>query len=206
MSLIPLFTSGTQVTLRGVGKKVFWAFPTIVVQDTSELIALYLPAGVFGKNVEHRPTPIELLSPENIHIVDCQWSRTDVLMLIVPGEAFSIYLMWKSGTKDLDCWYINLQEPIRRTRIGFDTMDNMLDIVVHPDMSEWRWKDDDEFIEAEKVGLYSSEEAHEIWAEGEKALKLLTQDRQLFYLKWKTWQPNTEWGIPMLSPLWNEME
>ena len=43
-----------------------------------------------------------------------------MLMLVVPGEAFSIYLMWGTGTRCLDCWYINLQEPIRRTSIGFE--------------------------------------------------------------------------------------
>jgi len=127
-------------------------------------------------------------------------------MLIVPGEAFSIYVMWKTGTKDLVCWYINLQEPIQRTSIGFDTMDNMLDVVVSPDMSEWKWKDDDEFIEAEKTGFYSHKKAREIWAEGKKAVKLLTSKRRSFYKEWKKWQAKPEWELPKLSPLWDKMD
>jgi hypothetical protein len=197
---------GANVTLRGVGSKVFWAYPAIVVQGTTDLIALYMPAGIFGKNVEQRPTPQNLLSPDKINIVDCQWERTDVLMLIVPGEAFSTYVMWKTGTKELVCWYINLQEPIRRTSIGFDTMDNMLDVVVSPDMSGWKWKDDDEFAEAERVGLYSHEKAREIWADGEKAAKLVTVERRAFYEKWKMWQAKPEWKTPKLSPLWNKLD
>ncbi|HCC78705.1 MAG: hypothetical protein A2X25_14770 [Chloroflexi bacterium GWB2_49_20] len=60
----------TQATLRGVGEKVFWAYPTVVVQDSCDLIALYLPAGVSGKNTEKRPTSQELLSADNINIID----------------------------------------------------------------------------------------------------------------------------------------
>ena len=79
------------------------------MQDTPDLIGLYLPAGAVGKDTEKKPTPQELLSPNSINIVDYEWDTTDVLMLIVPGEAFSTYVMWKTGTKDLVCWYINLQ-------------------------------------------------------------------------------------------------
>jgi protein associated with RNAse G/E len=126
-------------------------------------------------------------------------------MLIAPGEAFSTYLMWNTATRDLDCWYINLQEPIRRTSIGFDTMDHMLDIAVSPDMTEWNWKDDHEFAEARRIGLYSREKAGEIWAEGERAVKLLTSERRAFYKEWEKWQANPVWEMPRLSSVWNQM-
>jgi len=202
----PFLKIGSHATLRGVGNKVFWAYPTIVIQDTADLIALYMPAGVLGKDTDHKPTPAELLSPEKINIVDCQWERTDVLMLIVPGEAFSIYVMRETGTRNLVCWYINLQEPIQRTSIGFDTMDNMLDVVVSPDMTEWKWKDNDEFAEAENVGFYSHKKALEIWAEGEKAVRLLTSERRTLYEEWEKWRANPEWEKPKLSPLWDKVK
>ena len=199
------WSEGQNATLRGVGKKVLWAFPTTVVQDTSDLLVLYMPAGVLGKNVKQKPKPKEYLFEDQIDIVDCQWNRTDVLFLIVPGDSFSTYVMWDSGTKKLDCWYINLQEPICRTKIGFDTMDNMLDIVVSPDMSTWEWKDKDEFIEAQKAGYYSAEKARAIWAEGERAVGLITAERRSMYEKWAAWQPNPEWSVPQLSPLWDKV-
>jgi len=164
-----------------------------------------MPAGVIGKDTDHKPTPRELLSAEKINITDCQWERTDVLFLIIPDESFSTYAMWQTGTKNLDCWYVNLQEPIKRTPIGFDTMDNMLDVVISPDMSKWKWKDDDEFAEAQKVGFYSSEKAREIWAEGEKAVKLITSERRSLYEEWKTWQANPQWEFPKLSPHWDKV-
>jgi len=201
----PFWLPGENATLRGVGSRVFWAYPTLVVQDTPELIALYMPVGVLGKDTDHKPTPQEFLSPETIKVADYRWERTDVLMLIVPGEAFSTYLMWETGTKNLDCWYINLQEPIRRTGIGFDTMDHMLDVVISPDMTEWHWKDADEFLEAEKVGIYSSGKAREIWSVGEKAVRLVTMERRYLYEGWEKWQADPEWETPKLSPLWEQV-
>ena len=204
MSQKPCWATGESATLRGVGSKVFWAYPTIVVQDISDLIVLYMPTGVCGKNVDHKPAPRELLSADQIKIIDSQWKLTDVLMLIVPDEAFSTYIMWETGTKNLKCWYINLQEPIRRTSIGFDTMDNMLDVVISPDMSKWHWKDDDEFAEAQNLGLYTTEKAREIWAEGEKAVRLVTKERRALYAQWEKWNAAPEWVVPKLSPLWQE--
>jgi hypothetical protein len=200
------WSTGENATLRGVGSKVFWAFPTIVVQDEPDLIALYMPAGVLGRNVTHKPTTEELFAPLEIKVVECTWQRTDVLMLIVPSEAFSTYIMWEAGTKNVDCWYVNLQEPIQHTSIGFDTMDNTLDIVINPDMSEWKWKDDDEFGEAQKVGFYSKEKAGEIWHAGERAVRLITLERRSYYEKWTTWQADPKWEIPTLSPLWDRMD
>jgi len=194
---------GEHITLRGVWDKVFWAYPTIVVQDTPDLVVLYMPAGVLGKNTDHRLVPKDFFCPEEINIVDNQWVRTDVLMIIVPNEPFSVYAMWKAGTKDLICWYINLQEPIRRTQIGFDTMDHMLDIVVNPEMTEWNWKDEDEIVEAERLGLYSQEKVRKIWADGENAVNLLISERQSAYKKWETWRRNLEWETPSLSPMWD---
>ena len=197
--------SGENVTLRGVAHRVYWAYPMTVVQDSSDLIVLYMPAGVPGKNVEHKPTLEELLAPEKINVVDHRWERTDVLMLIVPKDSFSTYVMWETGTKNLICWYVNLQEPIRRTAIGFDTMDNMLDIIISPDMSEWRWKDDDEFTAAQNAGIYSAQKAREVWNAGAQAVRLITQERRLLYEPWSQWRANPEWKMPELSLRWQEM-
>jgi len=198
-------STGESATLRGVGQKVYWAFPTLVVQDSQDLIVLYMPAGVLGKDTEHKPTTKELLSIDEIKITDYQWQRTDVLMVIVPGDSFSTYIMRDTVTKEIDCWYVNLQEPIRRTFIGFDTMDNMLDVVISPDMSTWRWKDDDEFIAAKNIGFYSPEKTREIWAEGERAVQLITKERRDLYKKWEMWQANPEWELPILSPDWQKV-
>lgn len=198
------FIPGMEVTLRGVGKRVFWAYPTVVVQDTPGLIGLYLPTGSAGKNVQTRPAPQELLDPDKLAIVDHQWSRTNVLIIIVPGDAFSVYVMWQASTRNPMGWYINLQDPIKRTRIGFDTMDHMLDVVVSADMREWNWKDGDELAAAEKAGVYTPDEVRKIRANGEKALDLMMNERRTFYEQWKEWSAPVAWRIPRLSPDWGK--
>ena len=174
MTALSKWKAGTSITYRSVGKWVFSSYPAIVVQDLHDLLALYLPAGTIGKATEQRLTPLDMMSPEGIDLVDNLWVRTDLLFLTGPEDAFSTYIMWKSRTREPSCWYINLQEPVRRTSIGIDTLDNILDIVVSPDMTQWNWKDTDEFEEAQKLGLYSKEKARQIWAEGEKAVRLLS--------------------------------
>ncbi len=205
MTLPSSWLPGDHITLRGVGEKVFWAYPAIAVQDTPEMVAYYLRAGTIGKNTSHRVAPNEMLDAQKIEIVDHEWRRTDVLMLAAPGDPFSVYLMWETGTKILDCIYVNLQEPLRRTRIGFDSMDNMLDVVISPDMDQWRWKDEDEFEEAQRVGVYSPERARQIRADGERAIEMVLSRRRSMYEKWKLWEPNPQWGLPILSPLWDRV-
>lgn len=197
---------GTHATLRGLDGKVLWALPTIVVRDDADLIALYLPAGSAGKNVAVRPSAKDLMTPQEIRVVDHTWTSTDVLILIVPGEAFCTYLMRKEGTLEQLCWYINLQEPVWRTPIGYDAMDHLLDVVVSPDMTSWHWKDEDELAEAVQVGYYSHEKAAQVRGEGEKAICLVTETRKAFYTEWQSWLPDSGWGLPRLSLFWDRID
>ena len=76
---------------------------------------------------------------------------------------------WTTGSQIVyrEVW---LQEPLRRTAIGFDFMDQELDIVVKPDLSEWVWKDEERFQRAQEAGRFSTHQAREIRAEGERVI------------------------------------
>jgi len=50
-----------------------------------------------------------------------------------------------------------------------------------------------------------NEKAKEIWEAGERALRVITSERRLFYEKRAKWQANPEWEIPKLSPLWENV-
>jgi hypothetical protein len=200
------FSPGSPALLRAVWRGMAcWALRSLVVQDTPDLTILFWRAGTWGKGSNSRVAPAELLSPDPPQPVDWQWMRTDVLLFARPGEAHSIYLMRESGWGSQECWYINLEEPLRRSPLGFDTMDHMLDLVVSPDFSRWRWKDEDELAEGARIGVFTPAEAQAVRAEGQRALDLLLGERRAFFQAWQSWTPPTGWQIPSLPEKWNQI-
>jgi uncharacterized protein len=196
---------GQVILLRGVWHGVIhWACPARIVQDTPELVAVYWVAGTPTMLPRQRTIPQDFLT-NNIRLYPSQWKGTDVLMLVTPGASHSVELMWEAGTNRMRHWYINLQEPLRRTRQGFNSMDHMLDIVISPDQSTWQWKDEDEFNEAVAIGVYSKEEALDIRKEGEKVIADLLAGKSPFCDGWENWRPPARWEIPPLSQGWDDL-
>jgi hypothetical protein len=197
--------AGDTIVMRGVLKgKLWWACPMHVVQDTPELIALYWPVSTPTRSPIRRPTVEDELY-NRIELEERNWTDNDVLSLTMPGSAHSIELMWEGGTRKVRCWYVHLQESLRRTKIGFDTMDQMLDIVISPDRSSWRWKDEDEFNEAEAIGVYSHEQLQSIRHEGERVIIKLNANVSPFCDGWENWIPPVGWGIPTFPEGWEKV-
>jgi predicted RNA-binding protein associated with RNAse of E/G family len=82
-------------------------------------------------------------------------------------------------------------------------MDQALDIVVSPDLTEWHWKDEDEFEEAQALGLISEDRAQELRAEGERVIEHLMARKQPFNQGWESWRPDPEWAVPELPEGWD---
>jgi len=195
---------GDSVVLRGVWRHRFWwACSATIVQDTRDLLALYWKAGTPKMAPAKRPVPQDLLT-NKISLTTQTWVETDVLMLATRDAAHAVYVMWETGQTKLRCWYIDLQEPLRRTEIGFDTMDHLLDIVISSDRSRWQWKDEDEFEEAVALGVYSPEEARAIRAEGERVIKNFQANQSPFCDGWERWSPPATWEIPGLPEGWDK--
>jgi hypothetical protein len=202
--MVKYWSRGDVIVLRGVLRgKLWWACPAYVVQDTVELVALYWPVGTPTKSPVRRPTVQDELH-NRIQLEDRLWKDNDVLSLNPANAAHSIQVMWQAGTHRLRCWYVHLQEPLRRTPIGFDTMDQILDIVISPDKSHWRWKDEDEFAEAGKIGVYSAAKVRAIRTEGEGVIKILDANASPFCDGWEHWKPPSEWTIPAFIPGWEK--
>ncbi len=190
------------MVLREVWRSRIWTVrPVLVVRDSPALLALYLPAGTVWKR-PRRPDGGPIRLPAGDWTLMDHRQTIDVLRLNIPGAAHSVMLFWKEGHAEFIGWYVNLEEPLRRTAIGFDYMDQALDIVISPDMTEWHWKDEDELQEALAAGLFTPRQAAEIRREGERALELLLARRPPFDDGWERWRPDPSWPAPQLPDGW----
>ena len=188
--------------MRGIWKgELWWACSEYIVVDSPDLVATYWRAGTPVRRWAHRPTVQDLLTPR-VQLIDSKWVETDVLSLVEPGTAHSIDIMWEAGQRAQRCWYVHMQEPLRRTSIGFDSMDQILDIVISPDLSQWYWKDEDEFGEAERRGVYTKAEAKSIRAEGEQVITRIMAKASPFCDGWEKWRPPEEWSIARFPDGW----
>jgi uncharacterized protein len=114
---------------------------------------------------------------------------SSVLWLVLPGEAHSIGVFWWGEERTFEGWYANLQAPLQRTAIGFDTADYVLDVDVAPDRT-WRWKDEDEFAIVQQRGLILPTDAQAIRIEGERVIAAVEANGWPFDAGWEHWQPD----------------
>jgi protein associated with RNAse G/E len=196
------WTKGTHIVYREVWHGRVWtAMPMTVVQDMPELIVLYFHAGTRWKLPEGSNF-LPLLQHRDWHLRDVI-NSTESVYFIPPGEAYAIRSMGGLGAHALTGWYVNFQEPVRRTPLGLDYMDQALDLVITPDLSEWQWKDMDELQKAQEFGIFSGQIVHQIRQTGQQVVKYL-QEQGFSWLKdWATWRPPEEWLIPTLPTGWD---
>jgi len=177
--------------------KVRKAFPHIVVEDSPELVASYLPVGTPTKAPVSEGRPIRGQADRDWELCDDRWHTVNELALVRWGTGHQVELLWDPETWAFKGWYVNIQEPLRRSSLGFDTDDLALDIWVEPDGS-WRWKDEDELDALVEAGRFTPEEAGEIRAEGERVVAA-----RPWPTGWEDWRPDPAWRIPQLPHGWD---
>jgi hypothetical protein len=206
------WSNGDPVLLRRRRKgQVSWAKPVRIVEDSPDFTALYLVAGTKIMRpvaLDGSPRPREM-SYEQRYVLptrtgDGVWRNNSMLMLTRPGAAHSFCAFWRASDWQFRDWYVNLQAPLRRTPLGFDTEDHLLDIVIAPDLSSWEWKDAEEFEAAQRVGRFKPEEADAIRAEGEAAIAAIESRSWPFDAGWEEWCPDPTWTVPEVPPSWDE--
>jgi predicted RNA-binding protein associated with RNAse of E/G family len=99
---------------------------------------------------------------------------------------------------------MNLEDRWRRTEIGFDTGDWVLDVVGTPE--SWAYKDEDELAWSEEVGLVTPEWAERTRAAGLRAAKAIEVAAWPFDLDWDRWLPATDLSVPVLPAHWDVVE
>ena len=195
---------GDHAVLREVWRGQVWnAKPVTVVQDSPELLALYLADGTWFKQPRTPAGDRIKLPAGQWQLQDVQWVGGEALYLLPAGAPFAVVLDWHGPERRFGEWYIDLQRVLGRSRRFIDGTDDLLDIVVSPDLAHWRWKDEDELAEALALGLLSEDEVTGIRVAGQLALECLRRRASPFGDGWERWAPPPAWGVPRLPPDWD---
>jgi predicted RNA-binding protein associated with RNAse of E/G family len=199
---------GAHTIIREVQQRRVWtARPVSVVQDTADLLALYIAPGTMYKHPRTcagEPVPHTMIA--DWMLVDQTWTGGGALYLSPPQAPFALMLFWSEGQAEFLGWYINLQQPYRRTALGFDYMDLELDLVIQPDRAHWRWKDEDQFVQLQQTGRISAAQARALRAEAEHVLRLIQTRQPSFANGWEAWTPPAHWTIPQLPVGWDLLD
>jgi Protein of unknown function (DUF402) len=188
--------SGERIVRREVWRGVPWlATVVVVVEDAPDLLATYLPEDApfaFPPSADGRAHPWSGKE---------RWEGHGVLMLQRPGEAYAVWHFWDGPARDFAGWYLNLQEPFRRTETGFDTQDLELDVWVPAD-GPWTFKDAELLAERVADGRLTESQVESIRSLGEAIGAMLDRGDHWWDARWASFVPPGEWRAPELPEGW----
>jgi hypothetical protein len=199
------FPEGSAVDLRYVltDGRIEMCWPCRVVQDSDDVVALFIAAGSTYRANPKRTAAEKRADPSpQAPTGEFVW-RSDTLRLMFPGRAHSVWLFWADSDDErrISKFFINMEEPFRRTPAGFDTQDHTLDIVVQPDLS-WQWRDEEELENHVREGFVTADLAVAARDEGTAAMQAILRNEHPCLIGWPDWKPNDSWEIPHVSAQW----
>jgi len=113
--------SGSDVVLREVWRGRIWTLrPATLAQDNRELVAPHLAPGTRCKHPRGPDGELVRL-PGKWRLLDDVWLWS-TLRLHAPGTGQEVWPA-RRDPHSFSSGYVNLQEPLRRTTLGFDYMD-----------------------------------------------------------------------------------
>ena len=205
---MPQWQPGDTLIIRNIARSdgtVTTAIPAIAISDTSELLALYVPAGTSYKNNWVVPPAKRVESAANVipsaqRIYHDRLMQNDSIRLYLTGFGFSVGLSF-DASGSFTGWYGNIEAPFVRTPLGIDTHDLALDVVATAD-GQWRWKDEDEFRRRLEVGIDSPPQHERIRQAGWEFIERLEQMRWPFNGGWQHWRAPLDWQRRLLPQGW----
>jgi predicted RNA-binding protein associated with RNAse of E/G family len=195
--------AGASIALREIWDKKIWeARAATVVEDGPSRTMLYVPPHAAKKRAVN-------MHGVHMHIPTGEWTHVDatssyrhVLSFAWPSRSYGVLMSWHpTGNKFLG-WYVNFQTPMRRTSIGFDSTDHILDITVDP-TRHWQWKDEAELKQALDAGTVTQDQADAFRAEGEGVIKHILEREEPFDDRWLKWEADPGWRMPVIDGNWN---
>lgn len=210
------FETGQTVVRRDVHRSGrVWSEQALrVVDDTSEALvtacapgaqarwpALYAQARA-QEDRSVRTDAFDAMATGEWELEGAVWQETDLLLWKPPTSWFSVnaFFVPEGDGRRLRNWYVNFEHPTRRTEAGFDTLDLTVDLVVAPDLTRWKWKDEDEYAHVRRLGIVSDTEHQAVDAARGEVMTMLTERSGIFEQaeRWAAWRWNPTWPTPCL--------
>jgi hypothetical protein len=162
-----------------------------LVEESDDLVVGWTPPGA------ERWIPVddgdrEIRIPQDDWRLGVRRTRLHSLVLIRSGRFHSVWLFWEH--ERFLHWYVNFEEPLGPTRLGFDYKDWKLDLIVDPDGTR-RWKDEDELEDADRQGIV---DADTVWGEAERVVA-----DPPWPTGWEDWRPDPSWPVPRFPNGWD---
>ena len=189
-----MWTRGEVIVCRQVVNdgRPWFEIPLIVVEDAPELLVTYTaPGAPFSFPPGRFPTS----TGRNPYHGRTHWEGNGMLALHRPGEWHAINVFWHGSEREFSGWYVNIQEPFRRTESGFDTQDLELDIWI-PNRGPWEWKDAELLDLRVAEGRYTREQVELVRTEGDRIAAELDAGRHWWDAAWAQWAPDPAWPVP----------
>lgn len=201
------WSRGDTVALREIWRgRVWFARPAIVVEDLPEMTTFHIPSGIVGAMpVDEDGTYLKVYA-DSWRLADAPWTYPFFAVSFAFPETPYGVIVGYERPGELRDYYVNLQTPLRRTSIGFDYTEHLLDVVIPPDRSSWAWKDEEELEEAVRRGLFTSAEAAWFRHWGERAVEHVLLGQPPFDRDWSTWRPDPSWEVPVLPDGWDVVD
>jgi predicted RNA-binding protein associated with RNAse of E/G family len=194
---------GDTVAFRDIrGDRVGTATPMRVLEDGPERLVLYLAEGCTFYVASKEDGTLVKDGLEWAALRPLTYAGLHCIFFVYPADGFAIRATWMGQPRTFAHWYINLQEPMKRSSVGVSTSDQVLDLIIEPDRQTWAWKDVATFEAAVSAGRFTSAEAAAIRAEGLRAVEMARNGEPPFNAGWERWQPDPSWPIPVLPEGW----
>ena len=207
-----LFAEGSTVVRRDtLNGKVWTAYPYRVVSDSGDVLVLGCWPGVevlvpttwihwlrTGDDTV-RKQAIPNLASGRWELDRWVWRDTTLVSRFSMDDYFSVHRFIPAGDGPVG-WYVNFERPWRRTRLGIDTFDLLLDLEVEPDLSGYAWKDEDEYEQGRRLGLIDDAMHAHVENARHQVLALLADQAGPFADDWSAWRHDPDWPVPTLPP------
>lgn len=161
------------------GARTWCALPVTVLDDTDLRVVLRIHAGSTWL-AAHRPDGRRAHSWERRwRLRRTVWSGHDATYSIAWGCWYGLVAFTEPESGQVVKWYVNCQDPTRRTAWGVDTMDRELDAVLpEPITGPARWKDMNRLSRLARSPQFSRRRARRLMAEAVEG-RMLIQRRQV---------------------------